>query len=321
MTSTHAWIKPPEVYCKRLQEFERQFNYPLTETQTFRIEHSLDYERFFAAMGDSVTVVVENAGNILGVLSATIRTLHKSCSRSEKWLYIGDVKVEESARGRHVLKRLFTATEAWVGSRCTKGYSVVMDGTGVTPATYTGRLGIPDFRAVQDIKILALSTQVLLQQSVDTAQVETGEDSRTFNENMKAFNASSGVPYWSSENISIRSCMRPVWLAVPRSECIGLLEDTRQAKRLYDSDSKELRYAHLSNVHYRSIEDLVPIVVEAGKIAYSLGCTELLLAVPARECAELTDSLNKTQFDTFSATVYATEKTEDYELPISSSEI
>ena len=131
MTATHAWSKPPEVFCERLQKFERQFDYPLNDTQRFRIEHSLDYERFFAAMGDSVTVVVENAGKILGVLSAAIRTLHLSDGRSEKWLYIGDVKIEKSARGRHVLKRLYMATHTWVDNRCTKAYSVVMDGTGV----------------------------------------------------------------------------------------------------------------------------------------------------------------------------------------------
>lgn len=321
MTSTQAWSKPPQTYCEQLQEFERQFDYPLTDSQRFRIEHSLDYERFFAAMGDSVTVVVESAGKILGVLSAAIRTLHLSEGRSEKWLYIGDVKIEKSARGRHVLKRLFMTTHTWVDNRCTKAYSVVMDGTGVTPRMYTGRLGIPEFRAVQSIKLLAFATQDFEQHSVETASVQTCEEPKSFAEPTKTITTQGSKPHWSNEKMSIRSRISPVWLNVPDTGCFGLLEDTRSAKRLYDSDSNELLYAHLSNVKYRSIEDLVPIVFEAGKTAYTFGCTNLLLAVPAGECSKLTDALGETQYEVFSSTVYATEKTKGYELPISSSEI
>ena len=318
---THAWSKPPEVYRERLQQFEQQFDYPLTDTRRFRIEHSLDYERFFAAMGDSVTVVVENEGKILGVLSAAIRMLHLSNNQSENWLYIGDVKIERSARGRHVLKRLFIATRTWVGDRCTKGYSVVMDGTGVTPRMYTGRLGIPEFRAVQSVKLLAFSTQGFKQHRGDTAIVRTSEDPRSFAKIMEATKTQGPAPRWSNENLSIRSRLNPVWFTTPSTGCIGLLEDTRRAKRLYDSDSDELLYAHLSNVQYESIEDLVPIVVEAGRAAYTCGCTTLLLAVPSSECHILTNALTPTQYDVFSSTVYATENTKGYELPISSSEI
>ncbi len=321
MTSTHTWSKPPEVYCERLQQFERQFDYPLTDSRRFRIEHSLDYERFFSAMGDSVTVAVENEGEILGVLSAAIRSLHLPEERIEKWLYIGDVKIKRSARGRTILKRLFVATRTWVGNRCSKGYSVVMDGTGVTPRMYTGRLGIPEFRDVQSVKLLAFSTRSFKQHSINTAGVEACDDPRSFAEIAKFIRARSATPHWSNENISVRTHMKPVWLTDPNAGCMGLLEDTRSAKRLYDSESDELLYAHLSNVQYESIEDLVPIVVKAGRIAHTCGCTNLLLAVPNMQCGMLTDALNPAQFDIFSSTVYATEKTKGYELPISSSEI
>ena len=321
MTSTHAWSKPPEVYCKRLQEFERQFDYPLTDTRRFRIEHSREYERFFAAMGDSLTVVVENAGKILGVLSGAIRTLHITKGKSEKWLYIGDTKIEESARGRNVLKQLFKATQSWVGIKCTKAYSVVMDGTGVTPRMYTGRLGIPEFQPVQNVKLLAFSTSSLLRQSFDTTNVEANGDPRTFTDGGRATQFPSHAPQWSNENTSIRSRMNPVWLTDHSTDCSGLLEDTRGAKRLWDTNDGELLYAHLSNTRYKSLEDIIPIVVEAGKLAYTRGCTDLLLAVPAREWTILKEFLRTTQHDIFSSTVYATTKTVGYELPISSSEI
>lgn len=321
MTLAHAWSKPPEVYCERLLEFEQQFDYPLTETRRFRIEHSLDYDRFFAAMGDSLTVVVENGGKILGVLSAAIRTLYITKSKGEKWLYIGDVKIDKAARGRHVLKQLFKVTYSWVGDKCKKGYSVVMDGTGVTPDLYTGRLGIPEFQAVQSIKLIAFSTEELMRLSVHTASVETSEDPNTFIEYMQVAQTSSLPPRWSNEKISIRSRMNPVWLTAPSTRCIGLLEDTRGAKRLYSSGGEELLYSHLSNIHYESIEDIIPLIVEAGKMAYTCGCTNLLIAVPARECTSLTKFFNTTQHDVFSSTVYATSKTQAYELPISSSEI
>ncbi len=272
-------------------------------------------------MGDSVIVVVENEGKILGVLSAAIRKLHLTENKTEKWLYIGDVKIEPSERGRHVLKRLFVATRTWVGNRCTKGYSVVMDGTGVTPHMYTGRLGIPEFRAIQSVKLLAFSTQSFKQHSVDSAMVHMSEDPSSFAEIMKAIRTRSPAPRWSIENITFRSRLSPVCFTVPRTGCIGFLEDTRCAKRLYDSDSDELLYAHMSNVQYESIEELVPIVVEAARTAHTHGLTHMLLAVPATECSILTDAFDKTQYDVFSSTVYATEKTKGYEIPISSSEI
>lgn len=321
MTSTHAWSKPPEVYCERLQEFERQFDYPLTDTRRFRIEHSREYERFFAAMGDSLTVVVENAGKILGVLSGAIRTLNITKGKSEKWLYIGDAKIEESARGRHVLKQLFKATQSWVGIKCTKAYSVVMDGTGITPAMYTGRLGIPKFQPVQSVKLLAFSTSSLLRHSVDTTNVERNGDPRAFTDSRQATQFPRPAPHWSNEKTSIRSRMSPAWFTDTSTKCIGLLEDTRGAKRLWDTNDGELLYAHLSNTRYESLEDIIPIIVEAGKLAYTRGCKDLLLAVPAREWTTLKEFLSTTQHDIFSSTVYSTARTVGYELPISSSEI
>lgn len=321
MTTTHAWSKPPEVYCERLQEFERQFDYPLTETRRFRIEHSLDYERFFAAMGDSLTVVAEDAGKILGVLSAAIRTLYITKNKLEKWLYVGDVKIDKVARGRHVLKQLFMATYSWVGDKCEKGYSVVMDGTGVTPDEYTGRLGIPEFQAVQSIKLIAFSTEALMRLSVDKASVETSDDPSAFTDGIQLAQSASQPIRWSNENILIRSRMNPVWLTAPSTGCSGLLEDTRGAKRLYSSGGEELLYSHLSNIHYESIEDMIPLIVEAGEMAYTCGCTNLLISVPASKCSSLTKFFNTTQYDVFSSTVYASSKTQGYELPISSSEI
>lgn len=321
MTVTHAWTETPPILRERLREFERQFDYPLNSNQRFRIEHSLEYERFFRAMGESVTVVTEKGGKILGVLSAVVRTLQLSKCESENWLYIGDVKIDELSRGRHVLKRLFMATQSWVGSKCSKGYSVVMDGTGVTPPAYTGRLGIPAFRAQQSIKLFALVTESLKQLSIEHAVDTISDDPRLKNKDIETPPKPNFAPHWLSANLKDRSNIKPVWLSNSRRRCFGLLEDTRHAKRLYDSQSQELLYAHLSNLQYNSIADIVPILVEAGKIAYTHGSTDLLVAVPARDSTRLQRFLDQTKYDVFSATVYSTEKTEGYELPINSSEI
>ncbi|MCY3885087.1 MAG: hypothetical protein OXG24_09275 [Gammaproteobacteria bacterium] len=321
MTVTHVWTKPPKLFCERLQEFERQFNYPLNANQRFRIEHSFEYERFFRAMGSPVTVVAEKNGNILGVLSATVRTLSLSETECENWLYIGDVKIDEASRSRHVLERLFIATQSWVGTKCSKGYAVVMDGTGVTPHMYTGRVGIPTFRAQQSVKLFAFATKSLKRVATEQEVVKTPDDSPQKYKHVGSLRERHLAPNWSSTVFSHRSCMNPVWLSVPRTGCVGLLEDTRRAKRLYDSKSHELLYAHLSNLQYNSINDIVPIIFEAGNLAYTNGNTDLLVAVPARESNRLKEFVDRTEHDVFSSTVYATEKTEGYDLPISSSEI
>ncbi len=321
MIRTHVWSKPPPEYCERLREFELQFDYPLTDTARFRIEHSLEYERFFSTLGESLTVVVESGGTILGVLSSVIRTLRHSRGELEKWLYIGDVKIDPSARSGHVLKRLFLATRTWVGEKCTKGYSVVMEGTGVTPGTYTGRIGIPQFRPVQSVTILGLKTESLRQFPIDSAKILTSNDPHDDCEHLQRTQAHGRAPQWSMGNRSIRSRMKLVWLSDPSTGCTGLLEDTRGSKRLYDDNSEELLYAHLSSVQYRSPKDLIPIVVEAGRVAYDEGLTNLLVAIPATECSSLSGLVENTQHEVLSSTVYATDQTEGLGLPISSSEI
>ncbi len=320
--STHVWARVPQGFCNKLREFERQFDYPLNAHQRFRIEHSLDYTKFFAAMGEAATIVVERKGSILGVLSATIRTLELERGKSESWLYIGDVKISPIHRGKRVLHLLFAATNTWVGGRCSKGYSVVMDGTNVTPSMYTGRMGIPAFQPVAAVSLLAFSTRGTITSTEQATNVEASPQSKLDAANRGLQSRRLECPRWIQTDPKLRSDMEPSWLFHKETGCLALLEDTRQAKRLYDDAGEEIRFAHLTNHWYKNVVDLQPIIDLACNKSHLAGNAELLVCIPQKVQDAMLNRLPRMRTPrVLKATVYATETVTPDTLPIWSSEI
>lgn len=320
--STHVWSQVPRDFCDKLHEFERQFDYPLNAQHRFRIEHSVDYTKFFAAMGEAATIVVEREGTILGVLSATIRTLELERGKSERWLYIGDVKISPKHRGKRVLHLLFAAARTWVGGRCSKGYSVVMGGTNVTPSMYTGRVGIPAFQPVASVSLLAYSTDGTTTSSKQTVDVETIPQSQFDPVDRGLQTRRLKWPRWIQTDPRLRSDMEPYWLFHQESGCFALLEDTRRAKRLYDDVGDEIRFAHLTNLWYEDIDHIQPIIELACAMSRLAGNAELLVCIPQSMQDEMLNRLP--EMDTprvLEATVFATETEASATLPIWSSEI
>lgn len=282
----------------------------------------MDYGKFFAAMGDAATIVVERHGTIQGVLSASIRTLELEKGRSERWLYVGDVKVNRKDRGKRVLHLLLGATRSWVDKRCSKGYSVVMGGTSVTPATYTGRVGVPAFNPVARVTLLAFPSNYARTPPSRTADIAALTQAQ--------FNEITGqtsefplfFPRWSQTEPRLRSKTEPTWLIHHETGCLALLEDTRRAKRLFDSAGDEIKFAHLTNLRYTNPNGLEPLNEYACAKSHKAGSTELLVSVPSHLHEELLNCCpTEAAPRKLEATVYATEPASSAVLPIYSSEI
>ena len=319
--STHVWRKPPHEICLDLQEFERQFDYPLNAQNRFRIEHSLDYGRFFAAMGDSATIVVARDRDILGVLSATIRSLETEAGSSERWLYVGDVKIDKNSRGRRVLHLLFGATRSWVNERCERGYAVVMDGTSVTPTTYTGRVDIPSFEQVTKVSLLCFPLSAVPFPATSTSTIEAFSHDPSYDLTHQPLPGPSLFPRWTGTDPAIRSEMQPTWLFNKACGGLALLEDTRRAKRLYDDHGNEIMFAHLTHLTRGNMLGIIPIINEACNRARVEGSTDLLVAIPSTQHRELLPHLREVDHQVLASTVYATDAANGSILPIASSEI
>lgn len=87
-------------YC----EFEKQFTYPLNESQKFRISHggSDDYFKFFERLGTVYIVDIRLKGTLVGVGAVVLR-----CIAGTKFWYLCDFKIEKKHRNKGILSLLF----------------------------------------------------------------------------------------------------------------------------------------------------------------------------------------------------------------------
>jgi hypothetical protein len=295
----HRLLDPPAAELTRaLEVFERQFSYPLGPGTTFRISHGVDYARFFRAMGEAAVFVAEHHGQVLGTVGAALRPLRVPDGSEVQVGYLGDLKVLPAARGGLTLLRLLRAVQAVGAGRTENMFSVVMDGTPVSPTAYSGRLGIPAVAELGQIMVFR----------VPTAGVP---------------GALAGDPPWSSAgtaaqchrrwtrgrcatvagNAALRSELPPTPLALPDGSACGLLEDTRHAKRLLTGDG-ELRSAHLSNFAYRAPADGAALIRAALPLAARHGNPALFVAVSTAEAAALQSHLDIPEAVAAGATVY-----------------
>jgi hypothetical protein len=254
-----------------LARFEEQFTYPLGTARSFRISHGDDYLRFFHAVGDAACFVAERGGDVVGVLALAVTRLGTP-EGERAAVYLGDLKVAPTARGGRVLPRLASAAREWVGSRVDCAFAVVLDGTSVTPDAYTGRLGIPVFRAVANVAVLRLPAG-------GSPDLENWETPTTMGAECFA-RLTAGWMATRGGNPAERSETSPVWLVAPDGSACGRLEDTRRAKRLIADDGSEMISAHLSCIGYRDPAALAELLRVASAAAAIRGLPALFAAVP-----------------------------------------
>lgn len=255
-----------------LEEFEKQFRYPLGAGASFSISHGRDYVTFFQAMGEPAVVVAEHQGCVLATIAASARPVRLPDGQVKRAVYLGDLKVAPRARGGTVLGRLLGKLRSQLEAE-RLGYGVVMHGTGRTPFQYTGRLSIPPFTAVAQLLILAIATE--------SAWPATGVEVVTparFEQLQRELAPGGIVP--AGGRPEVRSELSPLPLGGPGAA--GLLEDTRKGKRLYLSPDQEMRAAHLSRLVFRHVEAGRELVRYAAQYCHQRGIPTLFLSLPER---------------------------------------
>ena len=253
---------PPPGLAAALATFERQFVYPLGPGRSFRISHGDDYTRFLRSMGDARCFVAERAGAVLGTLGVAVRRLRLPGGATCDAAYVADLKVDAAARRSVVMGRLVAAAVAWARPRVTAAYGVVMDGTAITPATLTDRLGVPAFARLGRIDVYRLPTG----DAADVLVTDAPGEAST-----AAVVATNGDP-------ALRSETEPRWLSRPGAS--GRLEDTRPCKRLTADDGGELRSAHLARFAWDDPAAAAAVVAAARHRAAAAGFPAMFVAVP-----------------------------------------
>jgi len=289
---------PGERLAQALGRFEAEFSYPLGDDGRFHIEHDGDAWRFFHALGDAAYAVVESGDRVLGVLGAALRHVIQPDGVTIPLLYLGDLKIAASARSGLILIRLARAIQARFVSQARGAFAVVMDGTSVTPSAYSGRLGIPAFRALHAVSILWLRTAT---GATPTSHVRPCDSIN----GIARFTALAAGQYLLSQGEPReRSLMTPQWLLSDDGGACGRIEDTLRAKRLRSTTGENMRSAHLSCFAYRSIADGTHLLTMAAERAAQNGYPMLFAAVAADDAAAMAALLGGRLRSVANATVF-----------------
>lgn len=292
-------VLPPEME-EALQEFERQFVYPLGQGRTFSIQHGPPYLSFFQAMGPASALVLEQEGKILGTLLRVERLLENSGEgrRPLRAHYLCDLKIAPSARGSRALRELMLAArEDILQSGFQSCFAVVMDGTGRSPTNYTGRLGIPRFPRLGQVKLLRLERKRDL-----ISRPAAGNwcpDSEV----------STGSCRVLSGDGAMRSRISPQILSTPDGRATGRIEDTEAGKRLWLGEGGELRSAHLSAFQYTTAKDGMALLEAALFFALRQGYPALFVSLPSRVERQWREALQDFCYTESSASIFG------YDLP------
>jgi hypothetical protein len=289
---------PPPELAAELERFERQFAYPLGPGRSFRIDHGPEYPRFFRAMGEAVSLVARRGGRVVGTLGVALRELVTPTGERTPSAYLGDLKIEPTARGGRVLPSLARAAREWVGARVVAAFAVVMEGTRATPERYTGRLEIPAFREVGRVGVLRFDTSAAVPPSPDWVVPVTFARSLLPTYARGRYHTDGGTP-------AVRSATEPIGLVAPDGTACGWVEDTARAKRLIADDGVEMRSAHLSGVGYADPSAAAALIRAAIGVAAARSFPALFAAVAADEVGAVLQALPGVPVTVAPAVVYA----------------
>jgi hypothetical protein len=299
--TVHQLSGPPSpALARALAEFEVPFTYPLGPGKFFRISHGEDYGLFFRAQGEGSSFIAERGGSVAGTLGAAIRQLWLPDDTERRVGYVGDLKISARARGGTVLFRLARAAEAWLRPKVESGFSVVMQGTSVTPQDYTGRAGIPRFEEIGRLAILRVAGGARATAEPERFRIDAPTGLACYR---RLSLGRYACPAFQPE---ARSQMPPTWLMGSTAEACGMLEDTRNAKRLIADDGSELLSAHLSCFAYGSIAAGAELVGAAVRLAERLGFPALFVSVSEPDGEPFGAALSNFEVRPAPASVYGT---------------
>ena len=307
----HRLNAPPEPWLgAALEDFERQFYYPLGAAGHFRISHGRDYLPFFAAMGDATVLVAERDRRVLGTLARIRRQLEwrkagTGCGgvSTPAAHYLCDLKLGAAGRGTRALARLMgEARQQIIGSETQVCYAIVMAGTGRTPTDYTGRIDVPQFQPVGEISILRLAAEAGIIPGAGQAEsIIEANAAEALAVRTRLARAGFTVAGWAGDR---RSQMPAVHLVEAAGQACGTVEDTRKAKCLWLENGPELLSAHLSGFAYAAPESGARLLRRALAVGRATGLPALFVAVPAGEAEELRSHLKGIQVLRAPAIIY-----------------
>lgn len=306
----------PDGMGAALRAFEAGFTYPLGRSRTFHISHGDDYSRFYRSMGEAVCFVAEEAGGILGTVSAAIRRLILASEEEKVVAYIGDLKLASYARGGLILLRLLASLERWGRARTDSGLGVVMDGTPITPDRYSGRAGIPGFREAGKVVVFRMEG------APPGAGGRADELRSELQRGVECHHRlSRGRFRFADGDPRERSEMHPSWLVLRDGSACGRLEDTRKAKRLFTSEGTELLSAHLACFAFQGAPAGAALIAAAFEIAKSAGFPALFTAVALQDADSFRAALTGFVIHEAPATIYAASIPRDGTWGLNTSEI
>lgn len=306
MTTVHRLQGPPPPDMARaLDIFEEQFHYPLGPGRTFRISHGADYTRFFTAMGEEAMVfVAERDGRVMGTVAIALRPLRTPDGQQKQAAYIGDLKILPAEQGGRTILRLGIAVlkEAKKHAQAEGAFCVVMDGTAQTPTAYSGRLGMPAFHELAQINVLRIPTD----QPSNAVQAWADQATQPVSAMAAAEvyqRLTEGHYAVPAGDAKLRSELDPTALLLPDGSACGLLEDTRNAKRLLTDDG-ELLSAHLSDFAYRDPARGAALAQSALPLAAKHGNPALFVAIPVSDTDAFLAHLGIAETVVAPATIY-----------------
>jgi hypothetical protein len=294
---------PSPELSNALVQFEQQFAYPLGVDQYFRIQHHIDYTRFYRAIGDAVCFIAESKGSIMGIISVAIRNLLQPNGKVIQTAYIGDLKINPSSNCGRTLIELTRAAEQWVKKRVTSAFGVVMEGTSAIPPQYTGRLGVPLFQEVAKITVLQIAKPFPPFISQDTIEIQSNCEIA----NARLSNLSRGRCACIGGHPTLRSEMKPAWLIASNGQACAMLEDTRNAKRLITNDGKEIANAHLSYFAYKDLPSAIELLMFACQLISTTQHSGLFVSVAESDTNQLIKALKGWNLIVAPATVFGFE--------------
>lgn len=114
-----------ETYSKKLQNFEKEFTYPLGN-ESFYINHGLekDYFVFFEKLGKPNIMVLENNNEIIGLCCAILRNIN-----GKNIWYICDFKIKKEFRGKKLYKKLMWKYFLSSYLKCQEAFAINMSST------------------------------------------------------------------------------------------------------------------------------------------------------------------------------------------------
>lgn len=320
----------PELVTK-ITKFEALFDYPLGDSQRFRIEHGPDFTAFFCAIGEANTWTIQSGRNIVAALSSALRTVQIN-GQDYRIAYMGDLKVHPryqvlgsnqtnvhraETRPRTIKQKKSSGSgvaqylRRLINQEADCAYCVVMDGTKITPDDYTGGERFPKLKPVANLYILRFETKA--------AAEKTSTMNVSATQGFALYKQLCGTALCDLSNFKLRSTISPRWFTSGDKAC-GMLEDTRRAKRLYLETGEELLSAHLSYFAFDDINAARAVLEASLNSALLQKFPAMFVALSEAQHLFLAPFLKEFRYSTSPATVYATDK-KCALIPINTSEI